>query len=430
MRRKLEERLLEWKERKTNRRPLLLYGARQTGKTWLLDDFGQRHYEQTVYIDLETNQAVADYFDGDLDPKRLISFFESVARTEIYPGKTLIILDEIQFCERAVTSLKYFCERAPEYHIVAAGSLLGVALNRERYSFPVGKVESITLYPLDFEEFLWALGEERLASSIREASITYEPLPEFLHQRAIELYRISLCVGGMPRCVAEYIEHGKLTLMPGFQNEITNNYVADMAKYASDAETVRIRACYNSMVAQLSKENRKFQYKVIQHGGSAAIFGVALEWLFQSGVALKCRRIEHAFMPIAAYEDLSAFKVYASDAGLLTMRAGLSHATILSGGANQFMGAVAENYIAQTLTACGYPLFYWTSSSSAELDFVMQKDEDIVGIEVKKGIQTRSRSLNAFMQKYDIPYAIRFSEKNFGQEGSIRSIPHYAAFCV
>jgi len=430
VRRKIEKRLLDWKEHTENRLPLLLYGARQVGKTYILNKFGEQNYRNTVYINLEVNQAVARYFSDDITPERLIRFLEAAANDVILPGETLIIFDEIQSCERALTSLKYFAENAPEYHIAAAGSLLGVAVNRERYSFPVGKVESLTLYPLDFEEFLWAVGESRLAEEIRNCYENLEPMPEALHQKAIELERCYLIVGGMPACVQAYSKNGKTVLVPDIQNEIVRNYVSDMSKYAEPSETVKIRACYDSIPAQLAKENKKFQYKVVQKGGSSTLFGGSIDWLVQAGVVLKCRKINHSVNPIAVYEDLSAFKLYLSDVGLLTMRSGLPQQTILSGDSNLFMGSVAENYIAQALTANNNPLFYWASEHTAELDFVLQKETDIIGIEVKKGIKTRSKSLNVFAQKYNPAYSIRFSEKNFGVENNVRFIPHYAAFCV
>jgi predicted AAA+ superfamily ATPase len=430
MNRKIEERLIEWKCLTEGRMPLLIYGARQVGKTYILNEFGKKHYRNIVYVNLETNLAVARYFSDDINPERLIRFLETTVNDVITPGETLIILDEIQSCERALTSLKYFCENAPEYHVAAAGSLLGVAVNREQFSFPVGKVDSITLYPLDFEEFLWALGEERLAAEIRDCFSRMEAMPEALHLKAVELYRCYLIVGGMPACVAAFAESGKTVLIPNIQNEIANNYVADMAKYAKPEETVKIRACYDSIPAQLAKENKKFQYKVVQRGGSATLFGASIDWLVQAGVVLKCRKIDQAINPIAVYEDLSSFKLYLSDVGMLTMRAGIPQQTVLSGESNLFMGSVAENYIAQALAAKGYPLFYWTSDYAAELDFILQKETKIIGVEVKKGVKARSRSLSVFTQKYSPAYTIRLSEKNFGKEDHIRAIPHYAAFCI
>ena len=430
MRRKIEEKLLTWKNKTENRMPLLLYGARQVGKTYILTEFGETQFDNTVYINLETNLSVASYFSDDISPERLIRFLETTVNEVITPGKTLIIFDEIQSCERALTSLKYFCEMAPEYHIAAAGSLLGVAIHREHYSFPVGKVESMTLYPLDFEEFLWANGEERLSQEIRSAFDLMAPLPEALHQKAIELYRYYLIVGGMPACVQTFTNSGKLVLVPTVQNEIANNYVADMAKYATTADTVKIRGCFNSIPAQLAKENKKFQYKVVQRGGSAALFGESIEWLAQAGIVLKCQKIDHGTSPIAVYSDLSSFKLYMSDVGLLVMKSGVPQQTILTGESNVFMGSVTENYVAQALASNGHALFYWASEHSAELDFVLQKDSDVIGIEVKKGTKVHSKSLSIFIQKYKPSYSIRFSEKNFGKTENMLSVPLYAAFCI
>lgn len=430
MRRRIEKKLLAWKDRQEDRTPLLLYGARQVGKTYILNEFGQKHYENTVYINLETNLSVASYFSDDISPDRLIRFLETTVHAEILPGKTLIIFDEIQSCERALTSLKYFAEQAPEYHVAAAGSLLGIAVNRKQYSFPVGKVESVTLHPLDFEEFLWALDEERLANHIRESYRDMAPLPEALHEHAIELYRYYLIVGGMPACVQSFIKDWKLVLVPNVQNEIADNYVADMAKYAGASETVKIRACFNSIPAQLAKENKKFQYKVVQKGGSASLFGTAIEWLAQSGVVLKCQKIEHGTNPIPVYTDLSSFKLYMGDVGLLTLRSGIAAQTILTGGGNIFLGAVTENYVAQALTANGHSLYYWASDYAAELDFILQKGAAVLAIEVKKGEHTKSKSLGVFASKYHPAKCIRFSEKNFGETESVTAIPLYAAFCV
>lgn len=430
MKRKIEERLLVWKDKTNNRLPLIVNGARQVGKTYILRKFGAEQFKNVVYINLETNLAVASYFSDNITPERLLRYLEASTGERIIPGETLIILDEIQSCERALTSLKYFCEGTPEYHIVAAGSLLGVAINRQRYSFPVGKVETITLYPLDFEEFLWARGREALCEEIRHAYETMEPLPDALHQEAIELYREYLLIGGMPACVNAFLNSGSFLDVPLVQSEILDNYIADMAKYASNTDSVKIRACYNSIPAQLAKDNKKFQYKVIQKGGSAALFGASIEWLNLAGVVLKCQRINQAYEPIAVYTDLSAFKLYMGDVGLLTMKSGISQQTVLSGEGNTFMGAVTENYVAQQLVAKGYDLYYWESGNSAELDFVLQKYNQIIGIEVKKGEHVRSRSLSVFVNNYKPVYSIRLSLKNFGEKENLKSIPLYAVFCV
>ena len=379
-----------------------------------------------MYVNLEISREVRAYFEENLEPERILCFLEAVAGEKIIPEETLIILDEIQSCEKALTSLKYFCEETPEYHITAAGSLLGVAINRNQYSFPVGKVETIELFPMDFEEFLWAFGKEFIAVQIRDSFHTMTALPKGLHTEAIEYLRQFLIVGGMPAAVNTFLDTGKFLDASSVQSEIVDNYIADMAKYASNTDSVKIRACYNSIPAQLAKENKKFQYKVVQKGGTTAIFGVSIEWLNLAGIVIKCQRVEHGFEPIPVY----SFKLYMSDVGILTMKSGLPHHIILSGEGNTFLGALMENYVASQLKANGYDLYYWTSEYSAELDFVIVKDQRVYAIEVKKGEHVRSKSLSQFVSKYHPYRAIRFSMKNFGNENDIWSIPLYAVFCL
>ena len=386
---------------------MIVNAVRQVGKTYILRKFGAEQFKNVVYINLETNLTIASYFTDNIAPERLLRYLEASTGERIITGETLIILDEIQSCERALTSLKYFCEETPEFHIVAAGSLLGVAINRQRYSFPVGKVETITLYPMDFEEFLWTRRKDILCEEIRAAYDKMEPLPNALHQEAIELYREYLLIGGMPACINAFLNSGSFLDVPLIQNEILDNYIADMAKYASNTDSVKIRACYNSIPAQLAKDNKKFQYKVVQKGGSATLFGASIEWLNLAGVVLKYQRINQAYEPIAVYADLSAFKLYMGDVGLLTMKSGISQQTVLTGEGNTFMGAVTESYVAQQLAAKGYDLYYWESRSTAEVDFVLQKENQIIGIEVKKGEHVRSRSLSVFVSSYKPTYSIQ-----------------------
>ncbi|MEG2958732.1 MAG: ATP-binding protein [Oscillospiraceae bacterium] len=430
LKRKIEAQLLAWKNKGGDRKPLLLNGARQVGKTYILRQFGLEHFKNVVYVNLEVNSTVASFFADDITPERLLRYLESWTKEKIIPGETLLIFDEIQSCERALTSLKYFCEEAPEFHVVAAGSLLGVAINRQHYSFPVGKVETLTLYPLDFEEYLLARGEEFLRDEITTAFTHMEPLPEILHQKATELFREYLIIGGMPACINAFLKSGSFLDVPLVQNEILDNYIADMAKYSTNTDSVKIRACYHSIPAQLAKDNKKFQYKVIQKGGGAAMFGASIEWLSLAGVVLKCQKIEQAYEPISVYADLSSFKLYMGDVGLLTMKSGISQQTVLTGEGNTFMGALTENYVAEQLAAKGYDLFYWANSNTAELDFVLQQGNQIVGVEVKKGEHVRSRSLSVFNDSYHPAYSIRFSLKNFGETNGLKSVPLYAAFCI
>lgn len=429
MKRRIEECLLEWKNR-AKRMPLIINGARQVGKTYTLRKFGEQHFKNAVYVNLETNMNIASFFGEDISPERLLRYIEASVGERIIPGETLVIFDEIQSCERALTSLKYFCEETPAYHIAAAGSLLGVAIKREHYSFPVGKVETLDLYPMDFEEFLWARSKDILLEEIKSAYVALRPLPEALHNEAIELYREYLITGGMPACVSAYLSQGSFLDVPTVQRQIFDNYLADMAKYVAPNESVKIKACYDSIPVQLAKDNKKFQYKIVQRGGSTAIFGTSLDWLNLAGMVLKCRKLTKAEEPIAVYEDLSSFKLYMADVGLLLMKSGISYETVLSGVGNVFMGAVTENYVAQQLAARGHALYYWESSGKAEVDFILQKGSDIVGLEVKKGENVKSRSLAVFRQAANPAYCIRLSLKNFGEAGGLRSIPLYAAFCI
>ena len=459
MKRKITEQLVDWKN-SLSKKPLILNGARQVGKTFILREFGKEHYKNTVYVNLESNSSAASMFGSNISPKKLIKYLEAETNEKILPGETLIILDEIQSCERAVTSLKYFCEETPEYHIAAAGSLHGIsftegfpscrarcrmplspstkrvqrhagAINRTQTSFPVGKVNILRLHPLDFEEFLIASGNEMLLDEIRRCYNTMEPLNEALHSKALGLYHDYLIVGGMPEVVKVFIETNSYIDAGLVQSSIIDNYAADMAKYASNSDAVKIRACYNSIPTQLAKENKKFQYKVVQKGGSASIFGASLEWLKQAGVTLECQRVEQGTQPLPVYADQTAFKIYMSDVGLLVNKSRMSVNTIITGEANIFMGAVTENYIAQQLAAKNYSLYYWaTSNSQAELDFVLQKNDKIYAIEVKKGEHVRSRSLSVFRQKFSPDFSIRFSQKNFGKTDDVISLPLYAAFLI
>jgi len=430
MKRKIEEQLLMWKSKTGKRMPLIVNGARQVGKTYTLQEFGLKYYKNMVYVNLEVNLAVASYFHGNIEPERIIHFLESYANERIIPGETLVIFDEIQVAERVLTSLKYFCELAPEYHIVAAGSLLGVAINRERYSYPVGKVDTLTLHPMDFEEFLWACGEKLLADTIRGHYATMEPIAEALHNKAVDYYRKYLIIGGMPAAINEYLRTNSLVNVPDVQSKILNDYIADMAKYATSSDSVKIRACYNSIPAQLGKDNRKFQYNVVRKGGSATLFGEAIDWLTFAGVVHKCQNTSQGHDPISVYANIPSFKLYMSDVGLLTMKTGISQHTILLGESNLFAGAIAENYVAQALAANGYDLFYWTSENVAEVDFVLQRHGVRTAIEVKKGTHTQSKSLTMFVKRYSPDRALRLSLKNFGSTNNVAAVPLYAAFCI
>jgi predicted AAA+ superfamily ATPase len=431
MKRKITESLVEWKNN-PNRMPLIINGARQVGKTYIVEKFAAEHFEHFVYLNMETEEELRKFFDREIRPQNVVQFIETMRLQEITAGKTLIFFDEIQACDRALTSLKYFCEDAPEYHVIAAGSLLGVAINREKFSFPVGKVDELTLYPLDFEEFLWALGYDKLLAEIKNCYADNEAMNFGLHQLALDIYKKYFIVGGMPQAVQIFIDTNSYVKVQSVQNKILDEYIIDMTKYADRTLSVKIQACYDSIPAQLAKENAKFQYKVVQKGGTATIFGEAIHWLGLARVVLKCQRLEHGYIPINAYADMINFKLYMGDIGLLTLRSQIPLQTILSDIEidNTFLGAMTENYVAQCFTANSKRLMYWNSEGKAEVDFVLQLDGKVVPIEVKKGRRNRAKSLGVFMEKYKSEYAIKISKKNFGFENNIKSVPLYAVFCI
>ncbi|AVQ39206.1 ATPase [Clostridium botulinum] len=430
MKRKVMKWLIDWKN-SSNRKPLILQGARQVGKTYSALYFGKQYYDSVVYFNFENNSELIKIFERDLEPERIIRELSINSGKSIFKEKTLIFFDEIQACERALTSLKYFNENANEYHIIAAGSLLGVAVNRDQYSFPVGKVDLKTLYPLDFEEFLMAVNEEKLIELIKES---FEKDIELsMHNKAMDLYKTYLVVGGMPAVVKEYIDKKDFDFVLATQKSINDSYVADMAKYATPHETTRIMATFNSIPAQLAKENKKFQYKVIKSGARAHEYETPVEWLRASGVILKCTKCNEGKLPLAAYSDFNSFKVYITDTGLLCSKFGIPANAVLSDSIafNDFKGALTENYVCFSLNANGYTPYYWESKGNAEVDFLIQdKDGYIIPIEVKAAEHVRAKSLQQYIKKYQPKYAIRVSGKNFGFENGIKSIPLYATFLI
>lgn len=411
--------------------PLILHGARQVGKTYTVLSFGKGFYKNMVYVNLEDNREVAAIFERDFNPERIVRELAVKTGQTIFRDDTLIFLDEIQACERALTSLKYFCENAPEYQIIAAGSLLGVAVNREKYSFPVGKVDLLTMYPLDFEEFLWAFGKQELAAMIRASFEVDQPLT--LHDSALDLYRLYLVTGGMPRVILEYLQEQDFNFVMAAQKSLNDAYIADMAKYATPQETTKIMAAFNSIPAQLAKDNRKFQYKVIKSGARAYEYETPLDWLKASGVIIKCQKVNEGKLPLTAYMDGSSFKVYMTDTGLLCSKFGIPSNAVLAEmpSFNGFKGALAENYVCSALATNGYTPFYWEAQGKAEVDFVIQdRDGNIIPVEVKSADHVKAKSLAQFVSRYTTPYAIRISGKNFGFENGIKSVPLYAVFCI
>lgn len=430
MKRKIQEKLSKWRAMSHGRMPLLLYGARQVGKTFAMQELGAKEFQNVVYVNFESDQKIGTYFQADIKADTLISILENYYHTKIIPEQTLIIFDEIQMCERALTSLKYFSEETPEYHVIAAGSLLGVALKREQYSFPVGKVQMLTMYPMDFEEYLWAKGKELLAERIRRHFEKDIVMPDAVHQEAMQEYHHYCVVGGMPAVIKADLEKDAVLSQEEIRQMILNSYIADMAKYARPSEAVKIFAAYDSLPSQLARDSKKFQYKLIKSGARASQYGESIDWLIQAGIVYKCGKCTQGFMPPAAFQDLTAFKLYYSDLGLLSARTGMSERSFLYPENERFRGIYAENYVACALRANGHELYYWESDGTAEVDFLIIRDDRVIPVECKAGDHVRSKSLAIYREKYHPAYCIRISGRNFGIVDKIKSVPLYAVFCI
>ena len=431
MYRKIINFLKAWKENEY-RKPLILQGVRQVGKTYSVLEFGRTHYENVAYFNFETNPKLNETFEENISPDYLIPVLSGIARQAIIKERTLIVFDEVQLCERALTSLKYFCEDAPEYHIIAVGSLLGVAVNRAAFPFPIGKVDMKTLYPMDIEEFMLALGEADLVAQIKECFNTNAPLPSALHDAAMQLYRQYLVVGGMPKCVMHFAQTKDYILVRHTQDTILASYLNDMSKYNNPNEIKKTRLTYDSITVQLSKKNTRFQYKLIKKGGRASEFENAIEWLCLSGIVSQVYRVEQVKKPLENYRDIDSFKIYVSDLGLLCAKKNLAASDVLYmvDEINDFKGGMAENYVNVQLSINGYRTYYWESERGAEIDFVIQRDGQLIPIEVKSADNTKAKSLRVYMDAYKPTYAIKLSAKNFGMEGNKKIIPLYAAFCI
>ena len=431
MYRKIMQYLVDWKN-SPQRKPLILQGARQVGKTYTALEFGRKYYENVAYFNFETNPSLNETFSENISPEYLIPVLSHISGQTIVREKTLIIFDEVQLCERALTSLKYFCEDANEYHIIVAGSLLGVAVNRKEFSFPVGKVDIKTMYPLDIEEFMLALGEEKLINLIRQCFEENKPMPAALHTAALELYRKYLVVGGMPECVAKYAETKDFILIRHIQDMILAGYLNDMSKYNTSNEIKKTSLVYNNITVQLSKKNTRFQYKLIKKGARAAEFENAIEWLNLSGIISQIYKLEQIKKPPENYRDIDSFKIYISDCGLLCAKKEIDASDILykNSELDDFKGGMVENYVNQILLSNGYTSYYWESDREAEIDFIIQRQGKIIPIEVKAAENVKAKSLKIYTKLFEPEYSIKLSEKNFGFENSINTVPLYAAFLI
>ncbi len=425
-RRKFEEKLRNWQENNINT-PLLVIGARQVGKTFIINQFLKEKYNAYIYINFDEDKNYVSFFEKDYNPERIIKDIEAYRNEKIDIENTVFFFDEVQKSEKFIASLKYFAESEKAYKIICAGSLLGVKINRFSESFPVGKVYFEYLYPMDFEEFLWAIDEnelnEKITSSFEKNSALIEPL----HKKALELYYHYLCVGGMPQAILEYNNKNRDLLLfdRAVHRNIISAYLADMGKYAETNQVVKTMEIYNSIPRQLAKENKKFIYKNVSDRAKSQNYSSSIAWLLDAGLLLKCVKVNKVAKPLKFYEEESYFKLYLSDVGLLCNLSEFSFRDILSKSGTEFRGILAENYVAQTLHSQNQKLFYLTETRYFEIDFLIMLDDEIIPIEVKADDNIRSRSLNTYIEKYKPNYAIRLSTKNFGRK-KIRSIPLYA----
>ena len=424
MKRNLMKSLKEWKN-SPYRKPLILSGARQVGKTWLMKEFGRTEYTNTVYVNFDQDINAAGLFEGSINPDRIILGLRALSGMEIDPDNTLIIFDEVQEAPRALTSLKYFCEEAPQYSIIAAGSLLGVALHAGT-SFPVGKVDRMHLYPLNFQEFLYAMGEDAAAEILQTKD---QRMITVLREKLSDLLRQYYYVGGMPEAVNYYKDNKEFTGVRQIQKNLLAYYQQDFSKHAEPRLTERLNLVWSSIPAQLAKENRKFIYGQIRQGARAKDFELAIQWLSDCGLIHVIHRVTKPGYPLKAYEDLNAFKIYLLDVGLLGAMADLSSNTIVEGNRifTEFKGALAEQYVLQELIAEDHlnPMYYSAENSRMEIDFIVQKGDEVIPIEVKAEENLRAKSLRSYCEKYKPKTAVRFSMSDYREQDWMVNVPLY-----
>lgn len=428
MERLLLEELKQWKE-KPGRKPLILQGARQVGKTWLLKEFGRLCFDDVCYVNFERASPINAVFDGDLTPQRLVTQLSLLSGRKIEPQKTLVIFDEVQEVPRALTSLKYFAEEAPEYAVCCAGSLLGIALHGGT-SFPVGKVDFLTLRPLSFQEFLMAQGEQAVVEHIMQGNFD----TTIINDRLTRHLKNYFVIGGMPAAVQQWVEREDYFAVERIQEQLLKAYMSDFSKHAPSNIVAKIRYVWQSIPAQLAKENKKFVFGLVREGARAREYEDALMWLSDTGIINRVYRVTKPDIPLKAYEDLHAFKIYLHDVGLLRLHSGVDAKVILEGSRifEEFKGALTEQFVLQELSV--YPELhanhYWASDATAEVDFIIQHHLQVYPVEAKAGLNVKAKSLKVFMDLYKKDYAIRTSLRPFHIDGNIVNIPLYQLFAI
>ena len=425
MKRTLYGELLNWKNA-PNRKPLILQGARQVGKTWLMKEFGKNEFEQVAYLNFESSERLKTLFAADFDIKRIIATLEIEVNQKIQSGKTLLIFDEIQEAEKGLTALKYFCEQAPEYYIIAAGSLLGVSLQKNN-SFPVGKVDFLRMYPMSFFEFLESINQTLLKEQLEGKN--WQVIDTF-HNKLVEFLRLYYFIGGMPEAVENYIQYEDLNSVRDIQDKILIGYENDFAKHAPTPIVPRIRLIWHGLISQLAKDNRKFIYGQIKKGARAKDFEEAINWLVDSGLVLKANCVIKPIIPLNAYADIDTFKLFILDVGLLNAMAKVDQKILLERNTIlvEFKGALTEQFVAQQLKI-NHDIYYWVASNAtAEVDLLIQFQNEIIPIEVKAEENLKSKSLKIFVEKYKPSKAIRTSMNGYREQDWLTNVPLYAIY--
>ena len=427
MKRLIINQLISWKEN-SQRKPLILNGARQVGKTYILKAFGKLHYRNVAYVNLDSQKELAKVFEQDFNVTRIIRSLSAFLNIHIEPQHTLIVLDEVQECPAALHALKYFCEDAPEYHVVVAGSLLGISMHGNS-SFPVGKVDMLRMFPLTFEEFLMALGEEQLIKLMKDGETE---VIDTLSGRFVDCLRQYYYTGGMPAVVKEYITSGNLQSVRQLQKQILFDYRRDFSKHAPAEQVPRINLVWDSIPAQLARESKKFIYGALKKGGRAKEFEMAIQWLIDAGLVYRVYRANKPSLPLKFYEDLSAFKLFSLDVGLMgAMADSPAEAVLVNNQAFvEYKGAMTELYVLTQLQPTGIPIYYYSSNDSlSEIDFLVQSGARIVPIEVKAEVNVKSKSLSAFIQKHPDLTGLRLSLLPFQTQDWMENRPLYAPLC-
>ena len=433
MKRKIYDELLRWK--KNNSKPLMVLGVRQCGKTYIINEFCKNEYKNYIYVNLFEQENIVNLYNSSLNSDEKFKQLKVLVDFDLEIEDTILFIDEIQESEQLVSELKYFCEKHNNVRIICAGSLLGVKLKRTKFSFPVGKVKMINMYPLDFEEFLLAMNQELLINAIKECYEQNKKISLPLHEKALGFYRTYLITGGMPESIknmvdtnGDYIKYDKTIL-----KDILNSYFNDMHKYVTSlVEALKIRRVYNSLPSQLSNLSNKFQYSKIENGSRSRDYETSIDWLEASNMVVQSKCVKIPEIPLEGFVLEDTFKLYLSDVGILNSILKINLDDILTDNLSLYKGIIAENYVANQLVSNGFDLYYWKNNNKAEVDFLLYTSDGIIPIEVKAGNNTQAKSLNIYNETYKPKYAIRISTKEFGYnpKTKIKSIPLYAVFLL